>query len=128
LRGQAHEAYLFASCLAEILQRKGHVAYSFADPLEALFAAHSEPPDILISDVALELPSGIHLAARMREDFPACHTLLFSKDIRANSLLSANASTAGDEIMLVPAPVDLFAFMEHIQDLIQSVLPPEDAT
>src|SRR4051794_19626462 len=120
------EAHLFASCLAEILRRKGHLAHSFADPLEALFAARSEPPDILISDVALEMPTGIHLAARMREDFPACQALLFSKDVRANSLLSANAPTAGDEIILVSAPVDFFAFMEHIENLIQSALSPED--
>jgi DNA-binding response OmpR family regulator len=117
------EEYLFASCVAQFLKLEGLAAYCFDDPLEALFAARSAPPDLLISDVALELPTGIHLATRIREDFPACRVLLFSKDVKTNNLL-ASAASAGNETMVVPAPVDLPAFMERIHGLIHSALPP----
>lgn len=116
------EEHLFASCLTLFLREEGHDARSFADPLEALFAARCAPPDILVSDVALKLVAGIHLATRIREDFPACHVLLFSKGVETNSLL-ASASLAGNEI--VPAPVHLLALMKRIRSLIQDVHPPQ---
>lgn len=116
------EELLFASCLTLFLREDGHDARSFADPLEALLAAHVAPPAILVSDVALKLIAGIHLATWIREDFPACHVLLFSKDVETNSLL-ASASPAGNEISLVPAPVHLLALMERIRSLIQDVHP-----
>ena len=120
------EELLFASCLTLFLLEEGLDASSFADPLEALFAARSAPPDILISDVALKPLTGIHLATRIREDFPACRVLLFSKEVETNSLL-ARAASAGNEISLVPAPVHFLDLMERIQSLIHEVLPPADA-
>ena len=63
------------------------------------------------------------MATRIREDFPACHVLLFSKDVGTNGLL-ASSSAAGDEISLVPAPIHLLALMERIQSLIRDIHPP----
>lgn len=109
-----------------ILREEGSTRARSRNPLEALCAASFAPPDILVSDVALKLIAGIHLATRIREDFPACHVLLFSKGVETNSLL-ARDSSAGNEISLVPAPVHLLALMERIQSLIQDVHSPADA-
>jgi DNA-binding response OmpR family regulator len=53
------EEFLFASCMALFLCEERVTARAFADPLEALFVARSAPPDILISDVALNLLAGL---------------------------------------------------------------------
>jgi DNA-binding NtrC family response regulator len=67
-----------ASTIAAILQLHGYCANSFTSPLEALTAARSRAPDMLISDVAMPGVSGIDLAIQMRTQFPTCRILLLS--------------------------------------------------
>ncbi len=50
----------------------------FTHSLEALTAARSEAPDLLISDVKMPDLSGVELAIRMKEQCPTCEVLLFS--------------------------------------------------
>jgi CheY-like chemotaxis protein len=57
---------VIASSLAAILQMNGFSARFFTCPLEALAAARSESPDLVISDVSMPGLSGVDLAIQMR--------------------------------------------------------------
>jgi DNA-binding response OmpR family regulator len=124
------EEHIFASTLAQFLRQEGHDARSFPGPLEALYAAITEPPDILISDVALLPLSGAQLATEMRAHNPRCKVLLFSSFPATNDLLQ-NTSTAEQDFTLLPGPVYLVNLMEAIQALVHDCplshqLPPNN--
>jgi DNA-binding NtrC family response regulator len=68
---------VIASSLAAIMRMNGFSARFFTSPLEALAAARSESPDLVISDVAMPGISGIDLAIQMRAQYPSCKILLF---------------------------------------------------
>ena len=78
---------VIASSLAAILQMNGFSARFFTCPLEALAAARSESPDLVISDVAMPGISGIDLAIQMRAQYPGCKILLFSGQAATLDLL-----------------------------------------
>ena len=111
------EEHIFASTLAQFLRQEGHDARSFPGPLEALYAALTEPPDILISDVTLLPLSGTELAIEMRTHNPRCKVLLFSSFPSTNALLP-NAYAAEQDFKLLPGPVYLVNLMEAIQTLV----------
>lgn len=117
------EEHILASTLAGFLRQEGLDARSFAGPIEALDAASTSPPDLLISDVALQPLSGIELARAVREKCSACKVLLFSSDADANSLLQ-DSFAAGDDFALLPGPVGLLGLMEGIHSLLPDATPP----
>jgi DNA-binding NtrC family response regulator len=100
---------VIASSLAIILGQLGFEAKSFTEPLEALNAALSEAPDLLISDVVMPVLSGIDLAIQMQERCPNCKVLLFSgQSATAGMLESARALGHNFELLLKPVhPKDL---------------------
>src|ERR1035438_2000723 len=59
------DEHMIASSLATILRHLGFDATSFTDPLAALKAAHSQHPDLLITDVVMPQLSGIELALQV---------------------------------------------------------------
>jgi CheY-like chemotaxis protein len=70
--------------LGAILSRAGYVAEWYLNPREALEAIRQQPPDLMLSDVAMPEMTGIELAIR-----------LFEENIRTKVLLrSGNTATA----------------------------------
>jgi CheY-like chemotaxis protein len=69
---------VIASTLGEIPRLSGYSATSFTSLLEALAAAQSRAPDLLISDVAMPGISGIALAIQTKAQYPGRKILLFS--------------------------------------------------
>ena len=95
---------VIASTLAAILQMNGFSAEFFTSPLEALAAARSKAPDLLISDVTMPDISGIDLAMKMRAQFPTCKILLFSGHPATFGLIE-DARARGHEFHLLLKPV-----------------------
>jgi CheY-like chemotaxis protein len=95
---------IIASTLAAILQGNGFSAKFFTCPLEALTAARSKAPDLLISDVAMPGISGVELAIRMRAQYPTCKILLFSGQAATFDLLE-HARVQGHHFDLLLKPV-----------------------
>ena len=93
-----------ASSLAAILRMNGFSARFFTSPLEALTAARSESPDLVISDVAMPDISGIELAIQMRAQYPNCKILLFSGQASTSDLLEG-ARAQGYDFRLLQKPV-----------------------
>src|SRR5215469_8064305 len=69
---------VIARTLATILSQAGFAAKGFVDPLLALAAAESLPPDLLITDVVMPEMTGVDLAIRFSDRYPGCKVLLFS--------------------------------------------------
>jgi CheY-like chemotaxis protein len=95
---------VIASTLAAILKLHGYSATSFTSPVEALAAARSIAPDLLISDVAMAGISGIDLAIQMRAQYPTCKILLFSGQAATMDLLE-DARVQGHDFDLLLKPV-----------------------
>ena len=107
---------VIASSLAAILQMNGFSARFFTCPLEALAAARSESPDLVISDVAMHGISGIDLAIQMRAQYPNCKILLFSGQATTLDLLEG-ARAQGYDFRLLQKPVHPSEFFFEIGQL-----------
>jgi CheY-like chemotaxis protein len=112
---------VIASSLAAILQMNGFSATFFTCPLEALAAARSESPDLLISDVAMPGISGIDLAIQMRAQYPNCKILLFSGQAATSDLLE-HARLRGYDFRLLQKPVHPSEFLFEIGQLSTGLL------
>jgi CheY-like chemotaxis protein len=95
---------VIASTLTTILQVSGYDARCFVNPLEALEAARTAEPNLLISDVLMPELSGIDLAIRLKEQYPTCKVLLFSGQAMTADLL-ASAREQGHDFQLLAKPV-----------------------
>ena len=95
---------VIASSLAAILRMNGFSARFFTSPLEALAAARSESPDLVVSDVAMPGISGIDLAIQMRAQYPNCKILLFSGQAATLDLLEG-AHARGYDFGILQKPV-----------------------
>lgn len=69
---------VIADTLAEILSLSGFPAVAAYDGNGALGAALLQPPEMLITDVALPGMNGIELAVTIKRVYPDCKILLFS--------------------------------------------------
>ena len=104
---------VIASSLAAILQMNGFSAKFFTCPLEALAAARSESPDLVISDVAMPGISGIDMAIQMRAQYPNCKILLFSGQASTLDLLMS-VRAQGYDFRLLQKPVHPSEFLFEI--------------
>ena len=104
---------VIASSLAAILQMNGFSAKFFTCPLEALAAARSESPDLVISDVAMPGISGIDLAIQMRAQYRNCKILLFSGQASTLDLLMS-VRAQGYDFRLLQKPVHPSEFLFEI--------------
>jgi DNA-binding response OmpR family regulator len=98
------DEHAIASTLAAILNMNGYAARCFTRPLEALIAAPSDTPDLLISDVAMPRFSGIELAIQMRAQHSECKILLFSGQAATLDLLE-DARNRGHDFHLLSKPI-----------------------
>jgi len=105
------DEHVIASTLAVILKMHGYSATFFTSPAEALAAARSRAPDLLISDVAMPGISGIDLAIQMRAQYPKCKILLFSGQAATFDLLEdARAQGHDFDLLLKPVPLTELLF------------------
>jgi two-component system, OmpR family, response regulator len=109
----ADQEYVLASMLAGLLREKGWDARAFSGPYEALDAAHSAPPDLLVCDVEIPHLSSLEFAERMRRQSPGCKVLLFSTHSGTNSLLESIRSAAKDFVFLF-GPIHLKELLDQI--------------
>jgi CheY-like chemotaxis protein len=108
---------VIASTLAAILQINGLDARFFFSPLEALEAARTEMPDLLISDVMMPELSGVSLAIEMKETYPDCKVLLFSGQAATYDLLR-QAGEQGYYFELLSKPLHPAAILLRIMLLL----------
>ena len=95
---------VIATTLAAILQQSGFNAQAFLDPLQALEAAKTTCPDILISDVAMPHMNGIELGIQFKITHPTCRILLFSGQSTTTDLLE-KAHKEGHDFHILTKPI-----------------------
>jgi DNA-binding NtrC family response regulator len=108
---------LICSTLATILNLHGYAARSFIYPLDALAAARSNAPDLLISDVMMPGVSGIELAIQMTARHPECKILLFSGQSATYDLLE-DARSRGHNFPLLEKPVPPSVMLSRVAALV----------
>jgi DNA-binding response OmpR family regulator len=106
---------VIASTLGTILKLNGYDASSFVNPLEALEAARTGGPDLLISDVVMPELSGVDLAVRLKEQCPTCKVLLFSGQAATTDLLEG-AREQGHDFQVLAKPIHPTALLARIKD------------
>ena len=101
---------IIATTIAAILEASGFTAQAFFDPLEALRAAETRCPDIMLTDVVMPQLNGIDLGIQFKAMYPQCRILLFSGQAATADLLD-RARVQGHEFEILAKPV-------HPQDLL----------
>jgi len=109
---------VIASTLELILRNQGFDAHSFADPIAALKAAQSTPPDLLVTDVLMPQLNGIELAILIKQDCPGCKVLLLSGNVGIFDLV-ADAQEAGHDFAFLNKPVHPAILIERISEVLQ---------
>ena len=104
---------VIASSLATIPKLHGYCATSFTSPIEALTAAWSRAPDLLISDVVMPGLSEVDLAIQIKAECPECKVLLFSGQAATKDLLK-DARRHGHYFQLLQKPL-------HPSDMLASI-------
>ena len=105
------DEHVIATTLAMILCSWGFDAKPYTDPQQALQAARSESPDLLLTDVVMPRLTGVDLAIQVKQQCPNCKVLLVSGQpdtIKLNE--SARAEGHDFELLMKPVhPSDLRA-------------------
>jgi CheY-like chemotaxis protein len=116
------DEHVIASSLAAILKLHGYSATFFTSALEALAAAQSRAPDLLISDVLMPGLSGVDLAIQIRAECPECKILLFSGQATTQDLLK-EARRQGNSFQLLRKPVHPSVMLKSIEALTMESVP-----
>jgi DNA-binding NtrC family response regulator len=122
---------VIAFSLAMVLRVQGGFhARSFDKPADALNAAITDPPDVLLSDVVMPGMTGIELAVKMRTLCPDCKILLISGQAStADMLESARLSGHNFELLSKPVhPVELWANIRNLMESAPAVAPALEFT
>jgi len=104
-----------ASTLADILRLSGFDAVWFTNSDEALAAAKSDCPNLVIADIEMPHLSGIELAIRLKELHLDCDVLLMTGHPGYLDLLD-RAKKRGHHFRVLEKPIILQKLITEIQD------------
>ena len=110
---------VIADTRAMILELSGISAMVAYDGKSALEIAHTAPPDLLLTDIAMPGMNGVDLATAIRQSFPNCAILLFSGQASSADLLNA-AREAGQEFTILTKPLHPTELLARISDALNS--------
>jgi DNA-binding NtrC family response regulator len=112
-----------ADTLAIILSTRGYqpqVAYAAEQAIEIIAAWQ---PDLAVVDVMLPMMNGIDFSIILKDNYPACHVLLFSGQPDAAALLQ-EALKKGHQFPILAKPVHPDYMLSTIEGLFASSQEP----
>ena len=104
-----------SSTLTMILQRFGFDAVSFTQPVKAVEASRTNPPDLLISEVVMPVLNGIELATQIQKICPGCKVVLSSGLASTQGLLD-DARASGNHFEVLAKPVHPTDLLRRIRE------------
>jgi DNA-binding NtrC family response regulator len=107
---------VIANTLALILNRSGFEASAVYTAEAAIQNAREHSPDILISDVIMDGPTGIDAAIRISEIAPHCRVILFSGQAVTADLLE-HAKASGHRFELLVKPVHPRTLLDRLNQI-----------
>jgi DNA-binding response OmpR family regulator len=106
-----------ANSLMAVLNLSGYECYGVYNPADAIAAAESFQPDIVLSDVMMPGINGIELCEQIKQMLPACRVLLLSGEVSTAHTLIQDSRKHGYNFELLAKPVrpqELVAKIEHL--------------
>lgn len=101
---------------ARTLRRAGHTVITAADGVEALAAARTHRPDLVVTDVEMPRMSGLQLCRALRDDVHLHHTPVLvvsgSTDLHDEQITDAEVSA------VLAKPWIPRALLHHVDDLL----------
>jgi DNA-binding NtrC family response regulator len=106
---------VIAKTLAAILHSSGFDALSFVDPLDALLAAESQTPELLITDVMMPQLNGVDLGVQFKAIHPECKVLLFSGHAWGSDVFHSHGKAHNFELLTKPVhPNELLRTIQQL--------------
>ena len=105
---------IIASTVAMILRWQGFMVESFTDPFEALAASRTQAPDLLVTDIWMQVLSGIELAIQVRKSCPNCKVLLLSGQAETDEMRE-KFKTEGQRFDLLLKPIHPTELLNRVQ-------------
>jgi len=95
---------LITDTICAILNDNGFEAFAAYNGPEALRAARSQHPDVVLSDVLMPKMSGVELGIQLRKEFPQLKIFLFSGQAATSNMIH-RAEAEGHYFELFPKPI-----------------------
>ena len=102
--------------VATFLESNGHAVVPFTSPLQALAAARSTKPDLLLSDFSMDEMDGLTFAAKLRELYPDCKVLMMSGAIH-----EAEAHPGRKEFEFLQKPLQLSQLLAKVNSALEEM-------
>jgi CheY-like chemotaxis protein len=106
-----------ATSLAQLLDLNGYQCFAAHNSQDALAAAESFTPDVVLCDVIMKGVNGIDTCIRIKKALPACRILLLSGQVPVAHSLMQDAAKSGYNFELLSKPVEPRALVAKIENL-----------
>ena len=112
--------------LAELLRLKGYAVSTATEALQGLTVARHHPPDLIITDIALPGPSGLHFIGQVRRDQQLKSTPIIVIS-GCGPMILVEAEAAGANCCL-EKPINIDLFWSAIDQIFGGAIEAEAAT
>lgn len=109
--------------LAELLRLKGYIVSTATEVQQGLTVARHHPPDLIITDIALPGPSGLHFIVQIRRDAQLKDTPIIVIS-GCGPMIMVEAEAAGANCCL-DKPIDIDMFWQAIDQIFGNAIEPE---
>lgn len=116
-----------ATTLARILCNHGYDATPFTGSTEALLAAQSEAPHLLLTDAFMPAMSGVELGIEVRKCSPDCKVLVLSGQPAARALPVTDCSSE-HAFEFLQKPIHPTNLLGKIRFMTEKPMPPQSAS
>ena len=106
---------LIADTIVQILNRSGFIAQAAYGGQEAIEAARSLNPELVLSDVLMPHIDGVEAAIAIRKFSPETRIVLFSGQAATVEIL-ARARERGHDFELLPKPLHPTQLIKHLRN------------
>jgi len=95
-----------AVSLAKLLHRNGYQSFGANNSDDAIAAAETFAPYLVLSDVMMPGVNGVDTCMRIKNELPACRILLLSGEVSVAESLMQDSRRAGYNFELLSKPVE----------------------